>query len=397
MEGFDEIRPYHDEEVSGAVQRLLGDAAFIDFLARFQAPTLSRLFPWLARQWARKRLGAEFGSVASVHDLQTRLYPHVDGLVRHTTAGLSVSGLEQLDPSRTHLFVSNHRDIVFDPTLVNYVLMQNGLETTRIAIGDNLLKNPVAAEMMRLNKSFVVKRNLSSPREMRDVYFTLSAYIRHSIESRHPVWIAQREGRAKDGIDRTDAAIIKMFFMSRKQEKAPFDDVIRDLSIVPVSISYEFDPCDQAKARELEALERTGEYVKGDNEDLDSIVKGIMGAKGRVHLAFGRPLDEAFTSAREVADALDEQIIGNYRLFSSNLRAYEYLRAEAPELELAPADAPEEETECPEMDRRLDSCEEALRPYLLRMYANPVISRQALKSAVKPQDRSGGEARVGIR
>lgn len=378
MEGFNEIRPYHDEEVSGAIGRLLTDQAFIDFLVRFQAPRMGRWFPWLARQWARNRLRAEFGSAQSVDDLQTRLYPHVDNLIHHTVTELTVSGLEKLDPGRTHLFISNHRDIVFDPTLVNYVLKQRGLETTRIAIGDNLLKNPVAAEMMRLNKSFVVKRNLSSPREMRDVYFTLSSYIGHSLETGHPVWIAQREGRAKDGIDRTDPAIIKMFFMARKQEKAAFDQVIRDMNIVPVSIAYEFDPCEQAKARELEALTRTGTYVKGENEDLDSIVQGITGAKGRVHLAFGEPLSATFESAKAVAAAVDEQVVGLYRLFPSNYRAYALLRESEPELALEPLDADEAKMQCTEFEQRLAACREPLRPYVLRMYANPVISRQQL-------------------
>ena len=379
MKVFDEIRPYHDDEVPGAIQRLLADPEFIDFLARFKAPGLARLLPRLARFWARNRLAAEFASATTINELQVRLYPHVEHLIRDTIAELTVSGLDRLDPRRTHLFVSNHRDIVFDPTLVNFVLMRSGLETTRIAIGDNLMKNPVAAEMMRLNKSFVVKRNLSSPREMRDVYMTLSAYIGHSIESGHPVWIAQREGRAKDGVDRTDPAIIKMFFMARKQEKTEFARVIQDLNIVPVSIAYEFDPCDLAKARELEALARNGEYVKGENEDLDSIVSGILGKKGRVHLAFGSPLEQSYESPKAVAEAIDRQVIQNYRLFASNLAAYEQMRKEQPELALVPLPQPEESARCPELDRRLSQAETRLRPFLLRMYANPVISLQGLR------------------
>ncbi|MCG7199665.1 1-acyl-sn-glycerol-3-phosphate acyltransferase [Marinobacter pelagius] len=385
MHEFDAIRPYSDEETGPAIQRLVNDREFLDMIGRFKSPTIERWAPGLLRFFLRRWLISNFGHFTRVDDLQARLSTYVGELVEGTTTRVTTSGLENLDKHSAHLFISNHRDIVFDPMVVNYLLFQNGFYTTRIAIGDNLLQNRVFAEMMRLNKSFVVRRNMTSPREMRDAYMTLSGFINHSIDTNHSIWIAQREGRAKDGLDYTDPAIIKMFYMSRKKSGLSFAEAMNRLHIVPVSISYEYDPCDVDKAKELETRARTGSYTKTEGEDSEQIVKGLTGFKGHVHVHFGAPIADAPENPKELASRIDHEMHANYHLHASNLVAYQQ-RGLHPDAHATPETVSESvvtaETWSPadiaaaeaEMERRLEACEPAIRPYLLDMYANPVVT-----------------------
>lgn len=385
MQEFDAIRPYSDEETGPAIQRLVNDQEFLDMVGRFKSPTLARWAPAVLRVFIRRWLANHFGQYHRVDDLQASLSSYVGELVDGTTSRVTASGLENLDKNSAHLFISNHRDIVFDPMVVNYLLFQNGFHTTRIAIGDNLLANRVFAEMMRLNKSFVVRRNMTSPREMRDAYLTLSGFINHSIDTNNSIWIAQREGRAKDGLDFTDPAIIKMFYMSRKKSGLSFAEAMNRLHVVPVSIAYEYDPCDEDKARELEERARTGNYTKAEGEDTDQIMKGLTGFKGHVHVHFGKPIQNAPDDAKAMSALIDREMHANYHLHASNLVAY-HARGVHPDAHATPdtvsdtvvtaeAWSPAEmEAAEAEMDRRLDACDPAIRPYLLDMYANPVVT-----------------------
>ncbi|WP_372972407.1 1-acyl-sn-glycerol-3-phosphate acyltransferase [Marinobacter sp.] len=385
MQEFDAIRPYGDEEVEGAVKRLSNDPDFLLMVGRFRSPFLARWFPGLLRNRVRAWLWKQFGSARAIRDIQLRVAEHVTELVNRTTTRLTSSGLERLDPESSYLFICNHRDIVFDPMVVNHLLHLHGFDTTRIAIGDNLLKNPVFAEMMRLNKSFVVQRDIQSPREMRQVFLTLSGFINHSLDDGHSIWIAQREGRAKDGVDLTDPAIIKMFYMSRKKEGLGFAEAMNRMRIVPVSIAYEYDPCDADKARELETRDRTGSYTKAENEDSEQIVKGLTGFKGHVHVHFGVPISDAPDNAKDLAARIDAEIHANYHLHASNLVAYN-MKGMHPSAHDTPENVNEEvvtaeswtraelEAAEEELERRINACDAAIRPYLVAMYANPVIS-----------------------
>lgn len=380
MQEFDGIRPYQDDETKAAISRLMADAEFLQMVARFKSPFMARWAPGLTRLLLQRWLRKEFGDIERIDSLQARLYHLVDELVHKTTRRVTCSGLDRLDRNISYLFISNHRDIVFDPMVVNYLLFSYGLRTTRIAIGDNLLQNRVFAEMMRLNKSFVVKRSVSSPREMRDTYMTLSSFLYYSLEDNHSIWIAQREGRAKDGIDETDPAIVKMFYMSQKKAGLGFSDAMNRLRIVPVSIAYEYDPCDADKARELETRARTGAYQKHGNEDSEQIIKGLTGFKGHVHVHFGEPITDAPETARELANRIDHDMHRHYHVHGSNLVAYNQLFAADPSTVGATVDLaetlspPELEAAEAEMERRLHGCDEALRPFLLAMYANPVVN-----------------------
>ena len=388
MQEFDTIRPYSDEETPLAIHNLVRDGEFLNMISRFKAPGIARWAPGLIRFWIRRWLIRQFGNVTRVNELQTRLSGYVGDLVSNTTSQVTHSGLENLDPGAAYLFISNHRDIVFDPMVVNYLLFNQGFDTTRIAIGDNLLSNRVFAEMMRLNKSFVVRRNMTSPREMRDAYLTLSRFINHSIDQNQSIWIAQREGRAKDGFDRTDPAIIKMCYMASKKSGLTFAQTIARLRIVPVSIAYEYDPCDSDKARELETRARTGQYAKTQDEDTESIIKGLTGFKGQVHVHFGLPITDPEDNPKALAARIDHDMHANYHLHSSNLVAYRQrqIRAGTAPARLCDRDWPLDTPACSEekmreaeaeMEHRLKNCDPAEQPYLLDMYANPVVSALA--------------------
>lgn len=278
MGAFDAIRPYADAEVRPVLARLLADPAFLGTLTRFRFPRLAGPLGWLLKPLIAARLRSEFTSIDSVAKLQARIEPYIDRTIEHASDGISYSGLEHLQPGKPYLYLANHRDIVMDPAFVNYAVYHAGLQTPRIAIGDNLLQRPFVSDLMRLNKSFIVHRSISGRREKLAAYQLLSAYINHSIrEDGESIWIAQAEGRAKDGDDRTDSAILKMFHMSRKDE--PFAAVIDSLNLIPVSISYEYDPCDLAKARELCVRAATGSYTKAPGEDDASIAQ-----IGRAHV-----------------------------------------------------------------------------------------------------------------
>lgn len=372
---FADIRPYRDNEVAAVLARLLGNAEFLDAIAKFRLGALASVLPGLWRPLVRRVLAREVRGVNDVASMQAVIESYMDRMIEQSTRGFSVSGLEGLEPDRAYLFMSNHRDITLDPAFTNYALHTSGRDTVRIAIGDNLLTKPWTSDLMRLNKSFIVKRSVSGPRELLKASKTLSQYIRHSIEAENaPIWIAQREGRAKDGIDRTEPVIIKMLSMSRDKGGESFAEHIQALRMVPVSISYELDPCDGAKARELHHIATTGSYEKGEQEDLASIALGISGEKGRVHVTFGTPLAADLDSPEVVAAAIDAQIVAGYCLHPTNLFAYRRLHGDAVAL---PDDLYVEDGDVTESEfnARIDALPSEHRDYALGIYANAVVSK----------------------
>ncbi len=332
MGQFADIRPYNDEEVASVLTGLLADDELIAAIASLKLGAWHKPLSWLIYPMIRYVLSRQLRGVKTVEDFQHVVKGYMDDMIENTTTGFTVSGLDDLDPDKPYLFMSNHRDITMDPAFVTYALYHNDHDTARIAIGDNLLTKPYVSDLMRLNKSFIVKRSTKGPRQILAAYKMLSAYIRHSIEEdNNPIWIAQREGRAKDGNDRTEPAIIKMLAMSQQKQTESLSDYINKLHIVPVSISYELDPCDGAKAKELYETATHGEYNKDEHEDVESIAKGIAGNKGNVHVSFGTPLEGEFANAEAVADAIDRQVVGNYVLHPSNFFAYKLLHGHYPD------------------------------------------------------------------
>ncbi|MGV8917328.1 MAG: 1-acyl-sn-glycerol-3-phosphate acyltransferase [Pseudomonas sp.] len=385
MGEFDAIRPYDDAEVSAVLARLLGDKALLDILTHFRFPRLAGAFGWLLRPLITQRLRKEFAGVHSVASLQDKVEVYVDRTIDRATDGVTYTGVEQLKSGSAYLFLANHRDIVMDPAFVNYAVYHAGLPTPRIAIGDNLLQKPYVSDLMRLNKSFIVHRSITGRKEKMAAYQLLSAYINHSLRNDcQSIWIAQAEGRAKDGDDRTESAILKMFHISRKDE--PFAEVIQSLNLTPVSISYEYDPCDHAKARELYIRATTGSYTKAPGEDDVSIALGITGYKGRVHISFAPPITGLFEDTKLLAAEMDRQILGGYRLFPAHYLAYAQWADADPTLnvpaaaELFPADELARAQE--EWQRRLDGCPAEHRPWLVLQYATPVRNQYRVKAGI---------------
>lgn len=381
---FAEIRPYRDDEVAAVLSRLLDNKEFLSALATYRLGRLASLMPTATRTVVRIMLARELRGVADVRSMQLVIERYMTRMIESTTTGFSVSGLEHLNPAHSYLYVSNHRDITMDPAFTNYALHGSGFDTARIAIGDNLLTKPWVSDLMRLNKSFIVKRSVSGPRELLAASKTLSNYIQHSLHQENaPIWIAQREGRAKDGVDRTEPVIIKMLSMSRDKREQEFSEHIRALRIVPVAISYELDPCDAMKARELHLTETTGYYEKGAQEDVASIAQGIAGGKGRVHITFGSPLNGGLDTPDAVAREVDRQVIDGYCLHPTNLYAYRRLYGEdAP----VPPDLLLEEGDCSEaaFAARIEEMPEPHRRYALGIYANAVVSKLSLADGPRP-------------
>lgn len=401
---FDDIRPYRDDEVRPVIDRLMTDTSLLNTVANHTFPRLTRIAPRLTPWLIQKRLQHKLSGVQDVKSFQLLIADAMARTIKRSTTGFSYDGLAHLHAGQPYLFISNHRDIAMDPAFLNYALHENGHNTFEIAIGDNLLKNPLATDLMRLNRSFIVKRNVDGLRNKFQAMTQLSHYIQDTLNGGTSVWIAQREGRAKDGIDRTDPALIKMLYIHGKRQGIPFADYIRQLNIVPVAISYEYDPCDVLKARELEARSLHIPYAKTDDEDLQSIIRGISQPKGRVHVSIGTPLNDSFDSAESVAEHIDEQIASSYKLYVSNIVALEWLVTNWRALSSLPEltrerlmdiqkqartawsriDAAELSRKTREFSARVSHYPLHLQQYILEMYANPTITkyRKALPSPV---------------
>lgn len=381
MQDFEDIRPYLDHEVRDVVDSLLADPEFSSAIASYRYPTLFAWFPGIIRKLVEKYLLKETGHIQTIHDVQIIIEKYLDNLIEKTTTSLTHDGIENLDPNNAYLFISNHRDITMDPALVNYMLYHQGFKTLQIAIGDNLLKRPFLSDLMRLNKSFLVKRGAQGREKLKESK-RLSAYIHYSVEQGENVWIAQREGRAKDGLDKTESAIIKMLHLAKrdKGEKQPLAEAVNALRIVPVSISYGLDPCDEYKAEELFEIDTVGKFEKNEDSDVHSILAGMIGNKGDIHVTFGKPLKlEKEESAEEVATILDTQIIKNYHLHPSNYFAFWALNPDQENKVDLTKIFNKSETEIEQLNSdfhsRLQQMPIKLRPYLLAMYANPVIAK----------------------
>lgn len=357
---FINLRPYNDSQLPAVLNSVAQDPYF--------AKVASFVYPDDSLEQCQQRLC----SIRSVDELQFTFMKDVtERLISATMDGFSYDGFSRLDSKSRYLFVSNHRDITLDAILTDYATHFSGMMTPQITFGANLMNVPLMADLGRANKIFQVERG-GTPREFYNNLMLVSSYIRHVITEEHqPVWIAQRNGRTKDGSDRTDPAIIKMFGMSSGK---PLSDALKDLSIVPLAISYEWEPCDMLKAVEL--YKRTqGPYSKQPGEDAHSVFTGLLQPKGRVHLQAASPitpeeLDACHNDAKLIAALIDQRISSNYRLNPCNYVASD-LRDGSGRYSDHYSSA----------DRnlflmRLHSIPEEYQPYLLSIYANPIPSNR---------------------
>ena len=317
---FDDIRPYRDDEIPAAMQRIVSDPYF-SAVARYVYPdnTVDEVKSIL--------LGCR-----NIYEFQTTVMKQVnEQVIERTTDGLSFGGIEILDPSKRYLFISNHRDIVLDSCMLMYILHQNGHRIGEITFGSNLMRGQMVIDIGKSNKMFKVERG-GTPRQMYLNSIHLSDYIRYALlEKKESVWIAQRNGRTKDGIDRTDQGLIKMLGLSGGKDRIK---ALADLNIVPVSVSYEWESCDILKALELYSSRDGKPYVKKPGEDLNSILTGITQPKGRVHIEICEPLTaddlsvipEDYVDAQFrhcVAEIMDKRICGGYRLYPNAYIAHD--------------------------------------------------------------------------
>ncbi len=372
---FEAIRPYHDHEVHAALATIAQDP-------RMQA-YLEYTFPLQSPEERAEILDA----VHSTHDFQARVvYYSLRRVLARSSEGMFSEGFELLQPDTPYLYVSNHRDIVLDAALLNFLLFEHGLTMTAYAIGDNLVRDPFLLALARINRNFLVRRNLP-PRELLDSSRTLSAYIQHLLQQeRRSVWISQREGRAKDGNDFTHVGVLKMLAMA-----APDHDLVsffKAMRIVPVSISYEQDPTDALKLPEFLAQAKGEAYTKAPDEDLRHILAGLTGQKKGIHYYAGAVLDDELDELRRyaapnqqlklLAQIIDRAIIGHYKLWPSNYIAVDLL--EGAERYAAHYAQEEKRAFVERMDQALSTVadrETACRSFL-HMYANPVYNKAKL-------------------
>lgn len=370
---FEDIRPLNQDEVQAAIEDLLASEEFRHAL-QYVKPNLD--WDQLCAAMRACKTKEEFKS--------TLAYDAVMTVAKKTTFSLTISGRSRLPEGKPACtFISNHRDIVLDASFLNVMLYDVGYGMTQVAIGDNLLIRPWIKTFVRLNNSFIVKRGVSV-RQMLEVSGTLSAYINHTIkDTKESIWIAQREGRAKDSNDRTQPSVLKMLCMAGEK------DVIgnlKSLNIVPVSISYEFDPCDYLKAQEFQLKRDNPEYHKTQRDDLLSMETGILGQKGRVHFTISKLINDQLDQLdpamdrnelfAAVASIIDKEIYRHYRFYPNNYIAYDLLngtRRFSDHYGLKDKKAFEEY-----LQKQLDKIvipnkdEDFLRKKILEMYANPL-------------------------
>lgn len=324
MSEFEDIRFYDNSEVPDALRHYL------------KHPMIKGLLQFTFPDDSFEEIEKKVLSCRSIRDFQTRIiYLSVQRVLEKSSDGLSYSGFDKLDPDQAYLYISNHRDIILDTCLINCVLYETGLKMTASAIGDNLVRKPFLLALSKLNRNFLVKRGLG-PREMLKSSQKLSDYIRLLLlEEKRSIWLAQREGRTKDGNDRTQQGVLKMLAMGRGRNELA--EYFSKLKIVPVAMSYEFDPTDILKMPELMAKRMEQLYIKSENEDFVSIIKGALGQKGRIHISAGEVLDrktidgflEESLSLNDqlqlLTKKIDKRIYKNYRLWPSNYIACDLL------------------------------------------------------------------------
>lgn len=329
LDEFADIAPYADAELPERLLALCGDPELLDAACALRFKIASKFLKPLVRPLVHSRLKREVSKIkdrATWHELMVHF---IESMLETTTDGFTYSGIGAIPRDKPNVFISNHRDITLDPVLVNYSLWLNGRPTSKIAIGDNLLNLRVGAEFMRVNDSFIVVRNAPGLKAQYAAMSKTSRYIRYVLGQGQSVWIAQREGRSKDGIDQTDPAILKMFALAYRDESKDINHMLEKFNLVPTTLTYELDPCAIRKAMELAELERTGTYVKSEHEDRDSLVHGIRGFKGRVHVAYGHPMVAAYRDADELAQAIDEAMTENRQSYPTFKAARDILEGKA--------------------------------------------------------------------
>jgi len=375
VDPFLAIRPYQDHEVQDVLDSLINNKDVLKSLMSLQYPKYLTQIPFF-RSAVKILLRSKVKNICTIDDYQDIFKGLMDQMIQTSISNFTVSGIENLDTDSSYLFISNHRDISLDAALLNLSLSRAGHKTFNMAVGNNLMKEKWASDLMRLNKSFIIQRS-GSKKEIYTGLSLASQFIQHKIlEANESIWIAQKQGRAKDGIDVTDPAMLKMIHLTQRK-KQTLGEYFNALKVVPVSISYEFDPNDCVKAIELSSIEENKQYQKSYNEDLNSIANGINGQKGNVNINVSKPLvlsDEA--SYDVIADQISNSILSMYHLQPTNFAAAEMLKINHQyKNTFADSDIALAKNL---LSKRMNSLDHGARSKFLNQYANPVIQKNNL-------------------
>ncbi|WP_060872860.1 1-acyl-sn-glycerol-3-phosphate acyltransferase [Myroides odoratus] len=375
MSKFDSIRHYHDHEVNEVLQRI-SKHPMVKALMGFTFPNKTE------QEWME-----DLSKVTSIQQFQEEFaYYSILRILEKSSNGLSTSGFEKLEKDTAYLYISNHRDIIMDTSLLNVTLKDHGLTMTASAVGDNLVQKSFLLALAKVNRNFLVRRKLT-PRELLESSRLMSEYI-HSliVEENRSVWIAQREGRTKDGNDATHTGVLKMLGMDAGDENLM--DYFKQLKIVPVSISYEYDPTDALKMPQLLAIANNEAYIKEKNEDFVNLYSGIIGQKKGIHIHVGDVIDTELDQIKAIADkpnkqlqalaqVIDHSIITNYHLWPTNYIAYDILNNTNKFADRYS----EKEKQLFErrLELRVNKQEQKVVDNFLAMYANPVVNKLKLQ------------------
>ncbi len=368
---FDDIRPYRDDEVSEVVERVLSNRQF------------DKLISFIYPDTPKEQVYRMMRQCRNIYDFQKNISrTAVKAVLSRSADELTWAGFDYLSRDKGHLFISNHRDIVLDSAILNICLIDEGINTTKTAIGSNLLTTELATDLSKLNRNFIVKRNVPK-KELYHNSLNLSRYIHHTIQDEQvSVWLAQREGRSKDGLDLTQPGLLKMLSISCE---STYYACFRSLNMLPMAISYEYDPCDFLKVREIKYLRTNTSYQKSKHEDLQSMITGVLNYKGRIHLEIGKVLTDELTVVRNernknekirlLANIIDQKIHKLYRLWPTNYVAHDMLYSGSRmQAHYNDEDYAKFEAYIQVQLSRIDNADETDKDILLNMYANPVLS-----------------------
>ena len=377
MSKFDSIRPYYDSEVNEAL------------LSSLHHPMMKALMNFTFPEQDDEVWKEQLKRTHSIRDFQINfVYQSIQRVLEKSSEGLTTSGFEKLEPNTSYLFISNHRDIILDTSLLNVSLFDHGLVMTASAIGDNLVKKDFLLKLSKLNRNFLVQRGLS-PRELLQSSKLMSEYMYHLLSKENrSVWIAQREGRTKDGNDATHQGVLKMVAMASDEKNCM--DYFRKLKVVPVSISYEYDPTDALKMPQLMALANDEVYIKEKNEDFITLLSGIIGQKKRIHIHIGDVLEKEYDAIiaetnnsnkqiQALAQVIDDSILQSYKLWPTNYIAYDILNNSG-RFSNYYSDKEKQLFER-RLELKIDVDNEVLREGFLAMYANPVVNKMKYENA----------------
>tara|TARA_Y100001970_G_scaffold262575_1_gene346966 strand:+ start:8194 stop:9327 length:1134 start_codon:yes stop_codon:yes gene_type:complete len=373
MDPFKNIRPYTDSEVDQVLQSLTSNESVIKALMGLQFPGMVSKIPFI-KFFIKQKLISKVKNIHTIDDYQKIFKSLMENVVQESISTFSVNGLENLNQKDSHLFISNHRDISLDAALLALNLYQSGFKTFNIAVGNNLMEETWASDLFRLNKSFIIQRSGGTKKEIYSGLMLASQFIHKSIFSDNDsVWIAQKQGRAKDGIDETDPALLKMIHLTERKSLS-ISNYFNSLKVVPVSISYEYDPNDLLKAKELHSVDLNNEYIKERDEDLKSIANGITGFKGNVNINLSKPMRfEDEDNYKTVSNKITHSILSMYELHATNFAACNLMGINISEQ--SKYNAEEIKQAQMKLEDRLNGLEKGVRSKLLEQYANPVIRK----------------------